>query len=558
MPEILRTIFVYTIFYAAFYAAPVVLGILLPLFLSLLISQKIVFKKISWTKFLLFGCFTIGLTILTNVIWNNFVYNHIYYELDRILLTPFTLMFHEAPVLDASVSWIAFGWTLFQLDLLYYIMLIILYSVALGISLIWLKSDKQKSEVLKTETLACVLLLIAAIFLPKIITTSSDLLYKQFPQTKREEKFSICPTNNESRVYFGGDGFDYISDINGKSITKVWSKNGSGFANGIVSPDGSKIVYVEQEGLWIRCANSDGQYKIPFEERAISGLKRSPYDLIQQPSWSPDSNNLVFNYAGDLITINTETREKKVVYPNIALRDYGIDHTKPRPTGFLAFFETGNVYWAKDNSIFYIKYTDSGAELRRLLSRGDDIPVITSQYNLWIDSISSDSKRIVYWERNWQTPGSANFNQRYLYNLDLKQKEVQIYDINFNSDNSFYWSPNNRYILSTNTGIGYVDQYDSLVLISYDTESKQTTNIKQKIKEYLQNQNLMKKNEAVTIETRGWSRDNNLLIYVMFNDGNYFDRNITLVTDAYGNNISIVHQNTKDNPPGNLMPVSWL
>ena len=95
-------------------------------------------------------------------------------------------------------------------------------------------------------------------------------------------------------------------------------------------------------------------------------------------------------------------------------------------------------------------------------------------------------------------------------------------------------------------------------MISYDTESKQTTNIKQKIKEYLQNQNLMKKNEAVTIETRGWSRDNNLLIYVMFNDGNYFDRNITLVTDAYGNNISIVHQNTKDNPPGNLMPVSWL
>lgn len=76
--------------------------------------------------------FIIALTIsavIANVLWETFIFNHIYYEWDRFIL-PYTFLGHEAPVIDFTSSWLADGWTHIGLRFLWLIISLVVYTVS--------------------------------------------------------------------------------------------------------------------------------------------------------------------------------------------------------------------------------------------------------------------------------------------------------------------------------------------------------------------------------------------------------------------------------------------
>lgn len=102
-----------------FVIIPIGLGILLPIFIALFISKKFFAKGLQWKAFTPLVIIVLSLTVFANFIWQIFVFNKIYYEWDRISFIPFTLTSHESPLLNGMGTWIAPGWTLNSLQLLF-------------------------------------------------------------------------------------------------------------------------------------------------------------------------------------------------------------------------------------------------------------------------------------------------------------------------------------------------------------------------------------------------------------------------------------------------------
>lgn len=283
-------------FIVLFFFGPILFGIILPLLVAFLISRWLFAKSIPIKHFRWFFLTIVILTFTANIIWKIFISNHIYYEWDTILITPFTLLFHEAPVLDGMGTWIAEGWTLFKLDLLYYFMLGLLYVCSVIFLLIdpfskFSKMQEKRSQFLKATIATTVLLFLFALIFPLIQPTLNNAISNFFPHIKPvervENKTACTKPIQRNKVYFGGSDADYIS-ADYKTFQKIWDKPGnSGFPSGVPSPDGSMIANPEFDGIWIKCTETDGLYKITMDQKKISGLDVSPQDLAGNISWSP-------------------------------------------------------------------------------------------------------------------------------------------------------------------------------------------------------------------------------------------------------------------------------
>lgn len=91
----------------------------------------------------------------------------------------------------------------------------------------------------------------------------------------------------------------YVTNIDRPGLTRVTHLNGIP-ERPTWSPDGNKIAYTWNKGLYVTNADGSGQPQLLWEG---SG-ERFPLD----PAWSPDGKELVFADTSGLYTLNLETK----------------------------------------------------------------------------------------------------------------------------------------------------------------------------------------------------------------------------------------------------------
>lgn len=155
------------IIFIVFYFLPFLIGVILP---TLIIPFLILLRKendnanLFFTYSILFVPSLIILAILTNLFWNSVLYNKVYYEWDRIFL-PYTFFSHEAPLLDGMGTWIAPGWTLNHLYLVWFLLTLGIYILSGLIALSFNRSKDEFKEQKKFISQSIIGLTIASIFM---------------------------------------------------------------------------------------------------------------------------------------------------------------------------------------------------------------------------------------------------------------------------------------------------------------------------------------------------------------------------------------------------------
>ena len=96
----------------------------LPSFVVAMLSKR----KLKVSQWWLYPFLISLFSLVGFFFWETFVFNNFYYEWDRTLL-PFTLFYHESPVLDVGISsgsWIKPGWSQIGLDSVWLGMVVII------------------------------------------------------------------------------------------------------------------------------------------------------------------------------------------------------------------------------------------------------------------------------------------------------------------------------------------------------------------------------------------------------------------------------------------------
>lgn len=111
---------------------------------------------------IIFTTTTVILAILANLFWNLVLYNHIYFEWDRLGL-PYTFFSHEGPLLDGKGTWIAPGWTLTDLYLVWLGITLFIFILSGLIALSFHKKISKKQ--IKFIVLSIIFLTLTSLFM---------------------------------------------------------------------------------------------------------------------------------------------------------------------------------------------------------------------------------------------------------------------------------------------------------------------------------------------------------------------------------------------------------
>jgi hypothetical protein len=96
---------------------------------------------------------------------------------------PYTFLFHEAPLVDGSSSWIASGWQYWHLDLIWIVLTISIYVVSALFWLFWNRRKQQKYH--KFISLSVITLSFTSIFFRFIFPFILFALFTLVPLSKR-------------------------------------------------------------------------------------------------------------------------------------------------------------------------------------------------------------------------------------------------------------------------------------------------------------------------------------------------------------------------------------
>lgn len=123
----MKTLFLLLLYLIPFLVTTVVPGLFLPLIVSKF------FLKNSKDEHFNFLPFTVSLTILSVgaiLFWEFGLFNRVYYEWDRFYVA-YNLFFFNLPILDSLTNWLASGWTLWHLYLIWLVTTFGIYFVTL-------------------------------------------------------------------------------------------------------------------------------------------------------------------------------------------------------------------------------------------------------------------------------------------------------------------------------------------------------------------------------------------------------------------------------------------
>lgn len=551
---------------------PLATVILPPLF-SLFISKLFFGKKLPWKIFLPYVVLLFALLAITNGAWDKFVFNRLYYEWDRFFLSvPFHFLGHEAPHLSsATPDWIAYGWTIAKLHAVYFLMLALLLGVTSFVAVFlsrWFTALQHRPAYTKTVVASSSILLV----LPALMWLTSYLLWLAPKRAFHEEILSACTAPSEkNRILYGGDRADYLSSADGTKRIKIWDKRGSGTSSGIPSPDGSKIAYFEDDGLWIRCTDSPGQYRIPFKTKTVNEAEYTPQTISSDPSWSADSAHVVFNYAGDVVVANTSLNQHvTTLVKNAAFKNYGYSPIHPRPQG-TAIFSIGSAVWGNDGHIYYTKFSDAPftgtrVELMKYaLDTGNSVLLLSSSYQMDIETVAPDGSWVILSERSWPNApaGSTYHNARYAYYPKTDTKDIFFDPAEANlSQEYFLISPDGRFTVVTNFNprtkqINTAGQL-SVSVYGFIAKDWNRLDVDEAIREFLLKQGKATVSDSISIWPLDWSDDNRLLLEISVEALSTKHKEYT-VTLKPGEEPQIIFENNKDTAsPIYLYPHSWL
>ncbi|HSW96648.1 MAG TPA: hypothetical protein VLF89_02365 [Candidatus Saccharimonadales bacterium] len=135
-----------------FYALPYIVTIALPgISIPWIVKKKFLkTKQVTGTSLLPYILPLILLPIISNLLWEQLLFNKVYYEWDRLFI-PYDFFFYESPLVDGSSSWLARGWSQWHLFLIWVAITIGIYGITLVISLWYAKGkliEKQYRKII--------------------------------------------------------------------------------------------------------------------------------------------------------------------------------------------------------------------------------------------------------------------------------------------------------------------------------------------------------------------------------------------------------------------------
>lgn len=166
---------------------------------------------------------------------------------------------------------------------------------------------------------------------PNMVTRAENILL--FPTLQVTEKVSDRETDNffipddRSQIYYMTKSGLYKSNIDGTNLKKLssYSKWPSDILGKKLSPDGKKILYFNEDGIWIIYLSVSGLIRGGDVAEVYEVLK-SP-DIIKDVFWHSGSNHMIFIAGRDInvleigkgggkniVTLNKCSRRPQGVY----------------------------------------------------------------------------------------------------------------------------------------------------------------------------------------------------------------------------------------------------
>ncbi|MEK7518162.1 MAG: hypothetical protein AAB583_06490 [Patescibacteria group bacterium] len=426
---------------------PLVIAVIIPsLIISKIIKRIISRGKASLPSIWPFVLFITILAILANFLWYIFVNNKIYYHWNSLLLTPYTLLFHESPDLGLSPDWLAYDWELGHLDLLWIGITVLVCLISGLIAILLNRKSVNLAKYKKVIFISIIAIVFLSIFSGTFLTRS----YK---------KNVSCLTNKSSEKKILYQSFDSktpfsISDLSGKNMQELpWENDLLG--ENVLSSDGSMLAKFDNETLrlMVNCEQKRSVVSINTISLPETHNNIKEGRLISKADWSPDNKKIVLNRYGDLILVDVIKRSAKVLKHNVTPEiGYNPNNKEDRP-------EVGLAKWDADDSVYYTSYEkESGkVSLYKLIPQTNQNELITSSSD-FIESvkISRNGEILLVSEHPWNT-----LNKNFWYIINMKTGKRS----SINADSFSELSPSGRYVdvnymtpnaVSTGTSYPYI------------------------------------------------------------------------------------------------------
>lgn len=415
-----------------FYVFPFLLAVVLPAWAIPSIIKRILNRKKEKVPSLLpFILSLIFLAFLAILFWEFVMFNRIYYEWDHFSLS-YTFFSHESPVLDGSPSWIARGWKLWHIYIVWLILTIAIY-VTSAIFAYWRNRAGNNLKLYRKILLSSVITLtIISLILPQLFSIGIRFFWPVPSNIDYKEVNMACTSSGiqGKKIFYTEDQDEWISDLSGGNLRKAFKKHLElRSTRGALSPDSTMAAFLWGPDLWVYCLNSDGAFKISLpkleKEEGMNELRSSP-------SWSPDNKKMVMNNHGDLLFIDLTKKTTSVLKQKVALRDNNIDITAKNRDFRIRPFEFGDAYWSPDGIIYYTAFNGDSVSLHKFNPQIKEDKIITKGNNpIYFYSGDSAGKWLFVSESSWSTKIDKDkpISKSYLLNTQTSQvSEVDVKD----------------------------------------------------------------------------------------------------------------------------------
>jgi hypothetical protein len=509
-----------------FIGIPFGLGIVLPSWLVPWGVKKYIERRTNHKlpSFFPLTVYLIILATIINIFWNKYIFLHLYYKWDDGWV-PFSYLGHEGPRLDLSSSWLAPGWQTWHLDLVWIGLCLLCYGLALA--WYWLPKRRQfsgaEAKRLKQALLSTVAVLaFMSAILPYLLAYVFGFIFSLGGPREIKQACPVVDFESPQIVYERNNKY-FISDLEGKNLHELLDRDALAYNfQQTISPDQAKIVReVGQDFVWVYCLHGKGRNKISLPESKLK--KRASYEPRSSLSWSPDSQQFVMNFEGDLTIVDTETEKSRILKSQVALKDNHIDITAKDKQVGISPFEVGDAYWGRSGHIYYTTFNEdfSQTAIHELnLATNLDRELLSSTYVLRIAGGSPDAKWLMISESEWQGEKSdPPFTEEYLFNIETGEKRKPWAGVGTGYINNLQWSPDSQYILLHKSGSWRSSPVlEGFPALMYRIEDNYGHAVTWKAEAALKKLNIHFANKAVVVSTVGMAGPNQVILDISFMD----------------------------------------
>ncbi|MEX0896042.1 MAG: hypothetical protein WDZ94_03825 [Patescibacteria group bacterium] len=522
-----------------FYILPFILAVLLPAWLlPQLVARFINRQKLPIPSLLLFTVSLVVLAIFANLFWEFALFNRIYHEWDRTFL-PYTFFWHESPSLYGS-SWIATHWKQWHLYAIWLVLTELIYISAAFLAY-FKRSGVENTKLFRKILVASVIALtILSIVIPQFIFAGMKYLFSDTYNIDYKQVDVACTpsASTEPKIIYTGTQNEWISDISGQNLQQAFKKNLQlNRSQDVLSPDGTMAVIIWEKDLWIHCVHSDGAFKIelPKPEQEVGHYQSGSF-----PSWSPDSQQMVINNAGDVLLVDLTHKTTEVLKETVAIRDNKVDITAKDRDVMIPPFEFGDADWSPSGTIYYTSFNGDEVRLHELNPKTNKNEIVHQSQNLLaITSGDPTGNWLLLSEQSWATQGDMNNwkSESYFFNTASKQV-IEIPDGDISNP---VWSPSGQSVAQSTGSWMHSPKLAAFPATILNLETHQSTSVTDMVGIALENQNIKVGNNILVVEIKDFVDESRILLKIALpGSGIDIPRQINAILDMSTNELSIL------------------